>query len=382
MRFLKESAKECQILLFKKMSLGLSLLSSAAGTAGNIIGGKAGKVISGIGNIFGIGSGNAARKKAQQQQFAHEKEMMGLQASYNEQMAQANQQRAKEMWDYTNYENQVEHMKNAGLSLGLMYGNGGGMGASTSGGQGSGVNNAGTSAVAAGVQAQQLGVNIRQMEAQTRLAEAQADKTEAEADKTRGVDTDLAGATISNLIAQTENEEERQNLIKQQARLEMINGDLAEETLNLTEDNRNLVKAQIKKTVREGEKLLKEINALEMDNEIKGKTMQNIIAQQAIQTTQMIKNLTKTNAETQAIYAGINKMVADITLTAEGNQIEWNKLENEMVKYLGEMGIKDEEIKQGYLQIMAQAVSGLAQMGVAYKLITGQKMPQIKGFGK
>ena len=26
------------------------------------------------------------------------------------------------MWDYTNYENQVEHMKKAGLNVGLMYG--------------------------------------------------------------------------------------------------------------------------------------------------------------------------------------------------------------------------------------------------------------------
>ena len=38
----------------------------------------------------------------------------------------------KEMWDYTNYENQVEYMKNAGLNVGLMYGGSGGGGATFS----------------------------------------------------------------------------------------------------------------------------------------------------------------------------------------------------------------------------------------------------------
>ncbi|QXP45072.1 DNA pilot protein [Microvirus mar40] len=358
------------------MSLGLSLIGGALGTVGNFLGGKGGSVISGIGNMLGIQGANAEQQRAEQRQFENEKEMMGLQAKYNEKMANANQQRAKEMWDYTNYENQVKHMKSAGLSVGLMYGNGGGMGASTAGGQGSGISNSGTTAVAAGLQAQQIGLNIRQMEAQTRLAEAQADKATAEAKKTAGADTQLAETTVKNLIAQTNNEEERRKLIKQQARLELINGDLAEETLNFTEDNRNLVKAQIKKTVREGERLLDEIKSLKMDNKIKNETMENVINQQAIQTAQMIKNITKTTAETKAIYAGINKMVADVILTAEGNQIKWNELENDLTKYLGEMGIKDEQIKQGYLGVITQAVAGLGQLGIAYKLITGNAMPK------
>ena len=48
------------------------------------------------------------------------------------------------MWDYTNFENQRAHLENAGLSVGLMYGNGGAGGASTAGGQGSGPGNPGT----------------------------------------------------------------------------------------------------------------------------------------------------------------------------------------------------------------------------------------------
>lgn len=163
------------------MGLGLSLAAGAAGTIGDMLGGKAGKIVGGIGKLFGIGADSIDERRKMEMQFAHEKEMMGLQNQYNEAMAQANQERSKEMWDYTNYENQVKHMKNAGLSVGLMYGNGGGGGSSTAGAQGSGVSNPGTSAVAAGLQARQMGLSLRQMEAQTRLAEAQAHKAEVDA---------------------------------------------------------------------------------------------------------------------------------------------------------------------------------------------------------
>ena len=51
------------------------------------------------------------------------------QYGYNNKMARQNQQRNKEMWDYTNFENQRAHLENAGLSIGLMYGQGGAGGA-------------------------------------------------------------------------------------------------------------------------------------------------------------------------------------------------------------------------------------------------------------
>ena len=38
------------------------------------------------------------------------------------------------MWDYTNYENQKEHLKAAGLNPALLYGSSGGGGGSAAGG--------------------------------------------------------------------------------------------------------------------------------------------------------------------------------------------------------------------------------------------------------
>ena len=48
-------------------------------------------------------------------------------------IAKNNQKRNKDLWDYTNYENQKQHIKNAGLNPALMYGMGGGGGVSASG---------------------------------------------------------------------------------------------------------------------------------------------------------------------------------------------------------------------------------------------------------
>ena len=88
------------------------------------------------------------------------------------------------MWDYTNYENTVKHLQNAGLSIGLLYGTGGGQGQSTTaGGRQEGVDMGTTQAGAISLQ----GANIL---ADIKLKEAEAEKAQAEAKKTAGVDTE------------------------------------------------------------------------------------------------------------------------------------------------------------------------------------------------
>ena len=69
-----------------------------------------------------------------QTQYDREIDKMNYQYKLNAEAAKQNQTLAKDMWDYTNYENTVEHMKNAGLSVGLLYGTGGGQGQSTTAG--------------------------------------------------------------------------------------------------------------------------------------------------------------------------------------------------------------------------------------------------------
>lgn len=190
-----------------------------------------------IGTAFGLIGGLAGQSMAQKRQFANEKELMGLQARYNKEAAAYSQQLQKEMWDYTNYENQVKHLKAAGLNPALVYGMGGGGGSTAGSAQTAGVGNPGTTAVGMGLEAAQLFSNIR-------LTNAEASKAEAEAEKTSGVDTELAKAqaNLANFNAtladkkgkltdeQLETQKQLTSKCMQEVRLLMTKADVAEET--------------------------------------------------------------------------------------------------------------------------------------------------------
>ena len=167
--------------------------------------------------------------------WGYEKEGMALQYGYNEQAAQNTQERNKEMWDYTNFENQRKHLENAKLSVGLMYGNGGTMQASSAGGNQEGVSAPKTNPVEAALQNKAMGLQLQQIQSQTMLNASQAAKNTAEAEKIKGVDTQAAEAAINQMIAQTKSEEERKKLIKQQTWTEIAQA----EVLNSTTDYQN-----------------------------------------------------------------------------------------------------------------------------------------------
>ena len=111
---------------------GASIGSAIPGlgtAAGGIIGGGLG-LLSGL---FGGGSSMKDQIKLMEKAWEYEKEGMGMQYQYGQEAAKAAQQRIMEMWNQTNYGTQRQHMEDAGLSVGLMYG-GGGQGAVSQGG--------------------------------------------------------------------------------------------------------------------------------------------------------------------------------------------------------------------------------------------------------
>ena len=91
----------------------------------------------------------------------------------------------------------------AGLSVGLMYGNGGGSAASTAGGTATQPSAPKTNPIEVGLQQQALGLQLKQIEAQNRLANAETAKTLAEANKIAGVDT--KGQELNNKWQEIEN---------------------------------------------------------------------------------------------------------------------------------------------------------------------------------
>ena len=161
-----------------------------------------GLITGGISQALGL---SWSPEKAMREQEAYNKRIMALQNQYQQQAAAQSQQYAKDYWDYTNAENQVNHLKNAGLNIGLMYGQSGagGMGASGGARQES-PEQAQGNPIGMALQVQQIEQQRRMNDAQIALAEAQADKTKAEEKKISGVDTQEALTRIEEAASRIE----------------------------------------------------------------------------------------------------------------------------------------------------------------------------------
>ena len=179
--------------------LGESFISGLGSTAASAGIGFLGNALS---QAFGL---SWSPQRAMEEQWKYNKNIMALQNQYQQQAAEKSQQYAKDYWDYTNAENQVRHLKNAGLNVGLMYGQSGagGMGASGGAHQSSPEQPQGNP-VGMALQVQQLEQQRRMNDAQIALAEAQANKANTEADKIAGVDTQHALQDIKESISRME----------------------------------------------------------------------------------------------------------------------------------------------------------------------------------
>lgn len=171
--------------------LGTSAASAGVGFFGNV-----------LSQALGL-SWSPAR--AMREQEAYNKRIMALQNQYQQQAAAQSQQYAKDYWDYTNTENQVQHLKNSGLNIGLMYGQSGagGMGASGGAHQAAPEQPQGNP-VGMALQIQQIEQQRRMNDAQIALAEAQASKVKEEAKKIGGVDTQEALTRIEEIGSRIE----------------------------------------------------------------------------------------------------------------------------------------------------------------------------------
>ena len=173
-----------------------------AGLAKSGASGLTGLMTGGISQALGL---SWSPGKAMKEREAYNKRIMALQNQYQQQAAAQSQQYAKDYWDYTNAENQVRRLKNAGLNIGLMYGQSGagGMGASGGARQES-PEQAQGNPIGMALQVQQIEQQRRMNDAQISLAEAQAEKAGAEATKISGVDTQEALKRVEGIASQIE----------------------------------------------------------------------------------------------------------------------------------------------------------------------------------
>ena len=294
---------------------------------------------------------------AANEQWGNQLRLMDIQNRYNEQMAKNNQQRNKDLWDYTNYENQKQHIKNAGLNPALMYGMGGGGGVSANGAQGQGVTQPTDRSVEMGLKQQGLGLQLASIASQVDLNKSQAEKNKAEADKIAGVDTDVQKATIDNLIAQTSNEKVKKGLILGQIRVVDAEEELKRNMADWTKDKADETRWNIKSLQKGIDKLTEEINGMKLDNELKKRTidnkvressltLQNLMAEILLKGSQQKVNEEQAKAIPAEILQGWEKLVKEgKALINQKDQIE-AYVQDVINKYeLGKKGLDIEEQK-------------------------------------
>lgn len=310
-----------------------SFISEIGSSAARLGGGFVGNIIS---RALGL---TWSPKKAMEEQFKYNKNIMALQNQYQQEAAAQSQQYAKDYWDYTNAENQVNHLKNAGLNVGLMYGQSGagGMGASGGAKQES-PDQAQGNPIGMALQVQQIEQQERMNNAQIALAEAQAEKAREEAKKIGGVDIQESLARIENLLAEAEKSRKEGNvfeatvgLVEAQKKLtERLedkaywDAELAKAKTGSEQEQKENLKVLRQNMINEGFKILEEWNNLKKDgkakdimNHINGASMEEQIRAFALNNAKTVAETALDNAKNKLSAQQINTLAREEQLLIE-----------------------------------------------------------------
>ena len=163
-------------------------------------------------------------------QSKDEKERMELQNQWNKEAAEKSQEYAKEMFDYTGYENQVKQMKAAGLNPALLNGGSG------SAGQAHGA----TVSPATAMQPMglQVALQAQQVAAETELTNAQAEKIRSETTAQKIENLVGVGIDLAKKVAEVRKNKKDTEEVEQ--KIENL-----EKTAKATEESIKLIQANV-----------------------------------------------------------------------------------------------------------------------------------------
>nr|WAE43688.1 MAG: DNA pilot protein [Microviridae sp.] len=195
--------------------------TTQAGNLGNQLGSSV------LGSIVGEGVGLLFAGANNSNQLNQQNALDQLQLQYNEEQTAYNYGQQLQLWQETNYPAQVQELQEAGLNPALLYGKGGGGGA-TVGSPSSNITGAQAPTTSIG---QTAGLAIQSQEAQAdiNLKNAEAANLEAQTPQEAG----LMQAQTASITQGVENQKAQQALIEMQTTAENLNNII---TGNTTED--------------------------------------------------------------------------------------------------------------------------------------------------
>lgn len=279
-----------------------------------------GAIEEGIGMLGGVGQAS--------RQYHRQKKLMGIQYQNQRLLNQQGHDLQYDMWNKTSYPAQLEMMKNAGLSPGLMYGGGAGSGGST-GSQGGG-----SAASGSAVAEKMMDLDVMLKAKQLEQMDAQTDRIIAEKNKIEGVETEVLGATFKKLMAEAKTEKERARLVKIQGNIASIE---EEYTVDNFDKNLDKMSAEIKKILADAD----------LTERSTAQIVSNLTADYWLKASESNLNWAKvdlTKEQTDKVGAEIEKIINDQKIDwanvgiAEKNMMI-NNYRVEMTKYVEDMKI-------------------------------------------
>lgn len=290
------------------------------------------------GQIAGTAMGMATAGWNDRRQLKQQRKLNDLEMEGQAKMSKFNQQLALDMWEKTNYEAQRKQLEKAGLNPGLLYGQGGGGGATASTPTGhitGGEAPKGGGELGMGMQ---IGLQAAAMKAQIELTQAQTQKTRVETTKTGGVDTQETQARTGLIATQMQTEAGKQAIMQWEQKLKEIEANINTTTQENIIDNVKQANLKLIAEVEtEGNKARESRETVEQ----KIHQINTASVEQALRIAAQKAGLIKTGAETRQVNETIRRTITDRIQS-------WSKLsqtdrELDIKKALQELHTKETE---------------------------------------
>ena len=256
--------------------------------------------------ILGLALGSLNDKRQLKQQARLTEQQM----KYDQMQTDWNMKKQIELFNATGYGAQLDQIKKAGLSAGLIYGGGG------AGGQSTNVNTAsvhGANAPVGGgeaIQMQQLGLQMAMQKAQIDNINADTKNKEAQTPNINA-DTNKKLSEIELLKEQTTNTHVKTALDKVELNIQQLNQQFQAETYA---DRVNLITWTANKMVNEWKQAENQTYISEKTRDTVITTIQRECIQKLLQNELLKSQNTKTQTETQLTAEQIKKVQADTEL--------------------------------------------------------------------